>query len=101
METSKPYKLILYKKKNCAPCMNVGLILDPLLEAHPQYRPLITVLQKEHHTELVKEYNLNMNPTLIILDKDMNEISRKVGQKSLTHEFFWKALFLIHRNRTN
>ena len=101
METSKPYKLILFKKENCAPCMNVGLILNPILEANPKYRPLITVLQKEHHTQLVKEYNLNMYPTLIILDRDMNEISRKVGQKSLTHEFFWKALFIIHRNRTS
>ena len=100
METSKPYKLILFKKENCAPCMNVGLILNPILEANPKYRSLITVLQKEHHTQLVKEYNLNMYPTLIILDRDMNEISRKVGQKSLTHEFFWKALFIIHKNRT-
>ena len=96
METSKAHKLLLFKKENCAPCLNVALELDKVLTYHPEYSNHITVLQKENHAALVEAYKLEMYPTLIVLDHNLDELTRTVGQKNLTEKFFWKSLTALH-----
>lgn len=72
------------------------MTLDKVLTKHPEFRTHITQMWQENHSALVAAYELNLFPTLIILDKDSDEISRKVGSKELTVNFWWKTLTAIH-----
>ena len=69
------------------------------LDEHPELEHYISVLQKENHPSLVEAYKLKLYPTLICLDSDGDEISRKVGQKYIDHYFFTRALKRIHQHR--
>ena len=98
MKTSKsPDHLVFYKKRDCAPCLNAGLALDYVLSINPEFEPYITVLQKEDHPDLVEANDISLYPTVLIVDKMGNEISRKVGGKFLTHEWFNAALYALYR----
>lgn len=102
MKTSKePAQLIFFKKESCAPCLNAQLALDYVLGINPEFESFVTILKKEEHPDLVKELDLSLYPTVIIADQDDNEISRKVGGRTLTHEWWNAALYALYRRSTD
>ena len=55
---------------------------------------LISVLYKENHPALIYSYRIKQTPTLLIFNKDINEIARITNEELLTVPFFRKALLL-------
>ena len=97
----RPYKLVFFKKDDCGPCVQVMENLQKVLFNSPEYAELVTVMQKENHSALVAAYELSLYPTVLILDKDNNEISRKIGAKFLTQEWWESALSRIYALRSS
>lgn len=95
----RPYKLVLFKKEGCGPCDQAAFCLNEALKDNPKYGEIVSVMQKENHSALVAAYELTLYPTVLILDKDNNEISRKVGARFLTTEWWLSALASIHEFR--
>lgn len=98
---SKPWKLVFFKKEGCGPCDQALHNLNQALVLDDAFYGLVTVMQKEYHGALVAAYDLEMYPTVLILDKQGEEISRKVGVKFLTKEWWNAALTGIKNNRAN
>lgn len=96
MGTFNPHKLVLFKMKDCTPCLNASTALDKVLKKHPEFIPYTSQLWKENHPALVISYKLELFPTLIILDKALDEINRVVGSKKLTEEFWLSLLTITH-----
>jgi hypothetical protein len=82
--------------KNCAPCLNASAALDKVLKKHPEFTSYTSQLWKENHPSLVVSYELELFPTLIILDKALDEINRVVGSKKLTEEYWLEMLTITH-----
>lgn len=99
MTTSKPYRIVLFKKEDCEPCAQALANLHKALNAHPDFHDYVAVLQKENHPALVVSYNLNLYPTAIIFDEDSEELARKVGVRYLSEDWWVLALSYIHKNR--
>lgn len=55
---------------------------------------LISVLYKENHPALIYSYKIQLTPTLLIFNKDVDEIARITNEELLTIPFFRKALLL-------
>lgn len=98
MTTSKPHKLIFFKKENCAPCKKAAEELWEVLKVYPEFHPYVVELQKENHQSLVVSFNLEMYPTVLIMDQNQQELSRKVGVRFLTKEWWQAALTAIHQH---
>ena len=96
MKIFNPHKLVLFKKQDCAPCLNAAMALDKVLEKHPEFRAHVSQLWQENHSSLVATYSMDLFPTLLILDNNGLEITRKVGAKELSEDFWWKTLTTIH-----
>lgn len=96
----RPYKLIFFKKHECLPCAQALENLNSVLEVYPEYASYVTVMQKENHPALVAAYELELYPTVLILDQTNNEISRKVGVRFLTTNWWTAALAAIDNIRS-
>lgn len=94
MTTSKPTKLVFFKKHECTPCKHAQQELSRVLDKHPELQKYVVILQKEEHPALVAAFELNLYPTVLIMDKDQ-EVSRKVGARWLSAEWWEKALISI------
>lgn len=94
------HKLILFKKQGCYPCKTAQENLDRVLSKFPEYHKYIAVLQKENHQALVVSYDLNLYPTVLVMDEESNELSRKVGARFLTEDWWESALSAIHNIRS-
>jgi thiol-disulfide isomerase/thioredoxin len=92
MTTSKPARLVFFKKKGCEPCKAAAEALQLVLNEYPQYESFVSVIFKENAPSLVAAYELELYPTVLIMDKDRNELSRKVGSSMLTQRWWFKAL---------
>ena len=69
--------------------------LKQVLDQHPDYSQYISIIQKEDAPALVAAYELQMYPTVLIMDKDSHELSRKVGSSYLTQRWWYQALDVI------
>ena len=99
--TSKvPAGLVFYKKEGCPPCHQASLALQYVLKINPEFEPYITVLQKEEVPELVEANNVDLYPTVLLVDDEGKEITRKVGFRNLGREWFNAALYAIYRRST-
>jgi hypothetical protein len=95
MKTSKPARLVFFKKEGCGPCDMAAKALKQVLDQHPDYSQYISIIQKEDAPALVAAYELQMYPTVLIMDKDSHELSRKVGSSYLTQRWWYQALDVI------
>ena len=95
MTTSKPARLVFFKKEGCEPCKRAAEDLQLVLELHPEYGQYVSVMWKENASALVAAFELELYPTVLILDKDSNELSRKVGGSILTQRWWYQALTAI------
>ena len=57
-------------------------------------RHLISVLYKQNHRALIYSYQIKQTPTLLIFNKEVDEIARITDEELLTVPFFRKALSL-------
>ena len=76
MKTSS--KAVLFTKENCAPCLNTKAYITTHVDSELAYDHLV-VMKKENHSALVAAYELNLFPTLLVVDKQGEEIHRIVG----------------------
>lgn len=97
--SNKPHSLAFFKKRECLPCAAADATLRGVLNSTPEYRDYINVFQKEDHPALVAAFDLNLYPTVLILNDKGEEISRKVGARYLSEEWFFQALGAIHTIR--
>lgn len=95
MTTSKPARLVLFHKQNCEPCKIATKALALVLQQYPHYGRHVELIQKEDVPSLVAVFELKLYPTVLIMDKDSREISRKVGSSSLTYRWWHQALTAI------
>ncbi len=95
MTTSKPARLVFFKKQGCGPCDMAANALQIVLDQHPDYEHYVSVIQKENAPALVAAYELELYPTVLIMDADSNELSRKVGSSALTQRWWYQALTAI------
>ena len=95
-ETSKPHRLIFFKKDQCGPCKEAHGYLEEVLEKHPEYRQHVVVMQKENHSALVASYNLKIYPTVLVLDRNVDEMARRVGITAVQKDWWEAALTAIH-----
>ena len=70
--------------------------LQTVLESNPELEEHVSILQKENHSALVEAYDLKMYPTVIVLNKSMDEIGRKVGVNTMPSVWWYNALKTIH-----
>lgn len=83
----KPYA-VLFTKTNCEPCQQTKQYLDRVIEQDECFYEVISTLAIENHSALREAYELNLFPTLIIVDQnahgpDTNELERIVGGKAI------------------
>lgn len=95
MTTSKPARLVFFQKQGCGPCQNAHQALEQVLQEHPTYRQYVQIIQKEEVPSLVAVFELKLYPTVLIMDKDSHELSRKVGSSYLTPSWWSQALTAI------
>lgn len=96
MATSSPHKLIFFKKEGCGPCAQAQENLTTVLKDNPELGLHVATMQKENHPALVVSYDLHTYPTVLIMDQEGQELSRKVGVSWLTSEWWFTALNMIH-----
>lgn len=80
MKTSS--KAVLFTKEGCPPCLKLKEYIDTDLNADLAYEHLV-VMKKENHSALVAAYELHLFPTLLIVDKQGEEIHRVIGGKNI------------------
>jgi thiol-disulfide isomerase/thioredoxin len=97
MTTSKPARLVFFKKKGCEPCKLATRELRQVLDQYPEYEPYVKVMLKENVPSLVAAYELELYPTVLIMDKNNNELSRKVGSSMLTQQWWYQALTALSK----
>ena len=83
----RPYA-VLFTKTNCKPCLQTKQHLDEVIERDERFYEVISTLAIENHSALRSAYELDLFPTLIIVDQnakgpDSNEIERIVGGKAI------------------
>ena len=72
---------VLFTKEDCAPCLNTkGYIHENVPDDLKHH---LSIFQKENHTALVTAYNLELYPTLLIVDEGGRELDRIVGGKKV------------------
>ena len=71
-------KAVLFTKEDCAPCLNTKAYIKKELDEELVYDHLV-VMKKENHSALVAAYELTLFPTLLVVDKKGEEITRIVG----------------------
>ena len=70
---------VLFTKELCPPCSKTKDYLNELVEDDPDLGNFISVLNKDNHTALIQEYDIKLFPTLIIVDKQGEELDRIGG----------------------
>ena len=87
-------RALLFTKDNCIPCeLTKEFIRD---EIQPELLAGLSKLRKEHHTALVETYEIDLYPTLLIIDSDGVEIDRCVGGKNVRaniHQFLTEIFY--------
>ena len=74
---------VLFTKEDCAPCTDTKAFLKEVLTDEPGLGMFISVLRKEHHSQLVATYKLETYPTLLVVDEMGEELSRVIGGKKI------------------
>ena len=76
-------KAILFVKQDCAPCQLVKDHMNSVLEKSPGYGRQILVMKESKYPVLVEEYNVDLFPTLLIIDSEGEEMGRIVGGRNI------------------
>ncbi len=71
--------LVLFKKQDCPPCGRVAKRLESIVSREPDLIHQISVLRKENHSALLAAYDINLFPTMLLVDDLGEELDRWVG----------------------
>ena len=78
--TTSRQRAVLFTKENCKPCeLTKELVFALKHDLHEH----LSVMRKENHSALVAAYELELYPTLLIVDDHGDEISRIVGGQKI------------------
>ena len=90
-------KAVLFCKQGCPPC---DATKDFVFALKPHLTEYLSIMQKENHSALVAAYELNLYPTLLVIDKDGAEVDRVVGGKNV-REHLLNILNTVNANRNS
>lgn len=86
---SRPHA-ILFTKENCGPCFKTKVHVATLLQGEPRLGEYFSQMAIENHSALREAYDLNLFPTLIIVDQNIkgenDEVERIVGGKAIREQ---------------
>ena len=72
---------VLFTKDDCVPCTQTkGYIRDHVPD---EYKPHLSTFRKEDHTALITAYNIDLFPTLLLVNSEGIEVDRAVGGKKV------------------
>ena len=71
-------KAILFTKENCPPCIKTKEFINSTIDEYLAAEHLV-VMKKENHSALVAAYELDLFPTLLIVNGQGEETVRVVG----------------------
>ena len=77
--TTKTFRVVLFTKEDCLPCTLTKNHLEFIREETPSYGNCIHILKREYHPSLVGAYNIELFPTLVIVDQLGEEVGKIVG----------------------
>ena len=75
-------KAILFTKEDCLPCAQTKLFISDVCDEQLVFDYLV-VMEKENHSALVAAYELELFPTLLLVNGQGEESSRIVGGKNI------------------
>ena len=75
---------LLFTKKECPPCLRTKQYVSRMLNDESDLKEFITLFDKETQTQMVREYNLTLFPSLVVVDSDGIEVDRLVGGNVVT-----------------
>ena len=78
--TTSRQRAVLFTKEDCKPC---ELTKELVFALKPSLHENLSVMRKENHSALVEAYELELYPTLLIVDDHGEEISRIVGGQKI------------------
>ena len=76
-------KAILFVKDSCAPCQLVKDHMNFVLEKNPGYGRHISVMKESKYPVLVEGCNVDLFPTLLVIDSEGEEMGRIVGGRNI------------------
>jgi hypothetical protein len=77
------FRAVLFTKQDCLPCITTKDALNKILKLNPACGNYIATLEKENHSALVAAYELEMYPTLLVVDDKGEEVGRFTGGKKV------------------
>lgn len=93
--TVKP-KIIKFSSNLCAECQRMEAVVN---EVYPKYKENIELIsipvqvQNEYNKDMISKYQVNLVPTIILLNKNQNMVKRIEGYvNSATFESYLKEL---------
>ena len=89
------HRAVLFCKQDCAPCQATKDFVFALKSNLTEY---LSIMQKENHPALVAAYELNLYPTLLVVDEYGHELQKIVGGKNV-RENLVNILNTIRYNR--
>ena len=89
------HRAVLFCKQNCGPCEATK---DFVFALRPQLTEYLSIMQKENHSALVVAYDLELYPTLLVVDEYGKELQKIVGGKNV-RENLVNILNTIRYNR--
>ncbi len=75
-------KAILFTKEDCLPCAQTKLFISDVCDEQLVH-DYVVVMKKENHSALVAAYELELFPTLLLVNSQGEESSRVVGGKNI------------------
>jgi hypothetical protein len=78
-------KAILFTKEDCLPCSQTKLFISDVCDEQLVHDYLV-VMKKENHSALVAAYELELFPTLLLVNSQGEESNRIVGGKNIRRE---------------
>ena len=89
------YRAVLFTKQNCPPCAATKEFVFAL---RTELTENLSLMQKENHSALVAAYELNLYPTLLVVDEYGKQLQKIVGGKAV-RESLVNILNTIKHNR--
>jgi hypothetical protein len=78
-------KAILFTKEDCLPCAQTKLFISDVCDEQLVHDYLV-VMKKENHSALVAAYELELFPTLLLVNSQGEESNRIVGGRNIRRE---------------
>ena len=75
-------KAILFTKENCPPCIKTKEFINVAVDEYLAAEHLV-VMKTENHSALVAAYELDLFPTLLLVNGQGEEMNRIVGGQNI------------------